>query len=155
MLAVRDIHVYYGAIHALKGVSLEVKQGDIVTLIGANGAGKSTTLRAISGMLKLADGDVNFENNSIRGTGAHKIVSLGLSHCPEGRRVFPRLTVKENLELGAFLRKDRAAVKSDEEHVFELFPRLKERIKQHAGTLSVANNKCSRSVVLLWDAQSS
>jgi len=136
MLAVRDIHVYYGAIHALKGVSLEVKQGDIVTLIGANGAGKSTTLRAISGLLRVVEGAVTFENNSISGKGSHKIVERGLCHCPEGRRVFPRLSVKENLDLGAFLRRDHGAIKADREHVYELFPRLKERMKQQAGTLS-------------------
>lgn len=136
MLEVKDIHVHYGAIHALKGVSLSVKQGDIVTLIGANGAGKSTTLRALSGLLKVSNGEVRFEDKSIAGVGSHKIVQWGLSHCPEGRRVFPRLSVKENLELGAFLRNDKAAIKADLEQVYELFPRLKERVAQMAGTLS-------------------
>jgi len=136
MLEVKDIHVFYGAIHALKGVSLTVKEGDIVTLIGSNGAGKSTTLKALSGMLKLKEGSVTFRGNNIATRKAHTIVSDGLSHCPEGRRVFPRLTVKENLELGAYIRKDKDGIKRDLDHVFELFPRLKERIKQAAGTLS-------------------
>jgi branched-chain amino acid transport system ATP-binding protein len=136
MLQVQDVHVHYGAIHALKGVTIDVKQGAIVTLIGANGAGKSTTLRALSGLLKPSKGDVRFNGAEITGQGSHKIVAQGLCHCPEGRRVFPRLTVKDNLELGAYLRNDRAGIKADLEQVFELFPRLKERIKQAAGTLS-------------------
>jgi branched-chain amino acid transport system ATP-binding protein len=136
MLEVQNIHVHYGAIHALKGVSLSVKEGDIVTLIGANGAGKSTTLRALSGLLKPSGGVVSFDGKEIGGQGPHKIVSWGLSHCPEGRRVFPRLSVKENLELGAYLRRDKDGVRKDLAQVFELFPRLDERMKQMAGTLS-------------------
>jgi branched-chain amino acid transport system ATP-binding protein len=140
MLEVVDMHVHYGAIHALKGVSLKVEEGSIVTLIGANGAGKSTTLRALSGLLKPSKGSVRFAGiegpKELVGERSHRIVRLGLSHCPEGRRVFPRLTVKENLELGAFIRKDAAAIKQDLDQVFELFPRLKERLKQAAGTLS-------------------
>jgi len=136
MLEVQDIHVHYGAIHALKGVSLKVEEGSIVTLIGANGAGKSTTLRALSGLLRTSSGSVKFLGESVSDEGSHKIVGKGLCHCPEGRRVFPRLTVKENLELGAYLRNDKDAIKKDLDEVFDLFPRLKERIKQAAGTLS-------------------
>lgn len=136
MLEVKDIHVHYGAIHALKGVTISVKEGDIVTLIGANGAGKSTTLRTLSGLLKASSGDVQFNGKNLAGVGSHKIVAQGLCHCPEGRRVFPRLTVKENLELGAYLRKDKDGVKRDLDKVFSLFPRLQERIKQPSGTLS-------------------
>jgi branched-chain amino acid transport system ATP-binding protein len=136
MLEVKDIQVHYGSIHALKGVSIEVKEGDIVTLIGANGAGKSTTLRTLSGMLKLSAGSVQFLGKSIAGEGPHNIVRRGLCQCPEGRRVFPLLTVKENLELGAYIRSDKAGIRQDLDKVFVLFPRLKERMKQAAGTLS-------------------
>jgi len=136
MLDVRDIHVYYGAIHALKGVSLKVEAGSIVTLIGANGAGKSTTLRALSGMLKPMAGTIDFLGHSIGGRPVHKIVRNGLCHCPEGRKVFPQLTVKANLELGAYIRHDKAGIKSDLEQIYQLFPRLKERLNQAAGTLS-------------------
>ncbi len=136
MLKVKDLHVHYGAIHALKGVSLDVESGSIVTLIGANGAGKSTLLRALSGLLKVTSGDVKFQGKNIVGSGAHTIVRNGLCHSPEGRRVFPRLTVGENLELGAYARSDKPEIHRDLEIVFSLFPRLKERIKQHAGTLS-------------------
>lgn len=136
MLAVDDIHVHYGAIHALKGVSIKVEQGAIVTLIGANGAGKSTTLRTLSGLLKPTKGAVKFLGNDIAGHAAHKIVHAGLGHCPEGRRVFPRLSVKDNLELGAYIRNDKDGIRQDLEQVYELFPRLKERTKQLAGTLS-------------------
>lgn len=136
MLNVTDIHVHYGAIHALKGVSLEVPDGKIVTLIGANGAGKSTTLRAISGLLKPSAGSVRFLDKPINGLGAHKVVRLGMSHCPEGRHVFPRLTVRENLELGAYIRSDKNGILEDLEQVYELFSRLKERRTQMAGTLS-------------------
>ncbi len=136
MLSVSDIHVHYGAIHALKGVSIDVPEGSIVTLIGANGAGKSTTLRTLSGLLKPTTGAVKFCGKDIANEAAHKIVAQGLAQCPEGRRVFPRLTVHENLELGAYLRKDKDGIKKDLEQVFELFPRLRERIKQAAGTLS-------------------
>jgi len=136
MLDVRDIHVYYGAIHALKGVSLKVEAGSIVTLIGANGAGKSTTLRALSGMLKPTTGMIEFLGQAIGGRPVHKIVRDGLCHCPEGRKVFPQLTVKANLELGAYIRHDKAGIKSDLEQIYEVFPRLKERLSQAAGTLS-------------------
>jgi branched-chain amino acid transport system ATP-binding protein len=136
MLDVRDIHVHYGAIHALKGVSLKVEAGTIVTLIGANGAGKSTTLRALSGLLPLSTGSIDFIGQSIGGRPVHKIVRDGLCHCPEGRKVFPQLTVKANLELGAYIRHDKAGIKSDLEQIYQLFPRLKERLSQAAGTLS-------------------
>ncbi|WP_315071954.1 ABC transporter ATP-binding protein [uncultured Clostridium sp.] len=136
MLKVDKINLYYGVIHALKDISLEVKQGEIVTLIGANGAGKTSTLRAISGLEPIKSGTVTFKNSALNKVPANKIVSLGLSHVPEGRRVFPELSVLENLELGAYLRKDKAGIKEDMEMVFSKFPRLKERIKQPAGTLS-------------------
>jgi branched-chain amino acid transport system ATP-binding protein len=136
MLQVRDLNVHYGAIHALKGISIDVPDGSIVTLIGANGAGKSTVLRALSGMIRPSGGGIKLADRDITREAPHKIVGLGICHSPEGRRVFPRLTVKDNLELGAFLRKDKAAIRSDLERIYELFPRLKERVKQLAGTLS-------------------
>ena len=136
MLNLDKINVYYGAIHAIKDISIEVNEGEIVTLIGANGAGKTSTLRAISGLQPLKSGTVTFKNSELNKIPANKIVSLGLSHVPEGRRVFPQLSVLENLELGAYLRNDKAGIKQDMEMVFSKFPRLKERIKQHAGTLS-------------------
>ncbi|MFW2491901.1 ABC transporter ATP-binding protein [Clostridium chromiireducens] len=136
MLKVDNINLYYGVIQALKDISLEVKQGEIVTLIGANGAGKTSTLRAISGLEPLKSGTVTFKGSSLNKVPANRIVSLGLSHVPEGRRVFPQLSVLENLELGAYLRKDKAGIKQDMEMVFSKFPRLKEREKQQAGTLS-------------------
>lgn len=136
MLEVNDIHVYYGAIHALKGVSLSVKEGQIVALIGANGAGKSTTLRTISGLLRPKVGDITFEGASITKKNVQSIVRSGISQVPEGRRIFAPLTVLENLELGAFTRKDKDGVAHDMELVFKRFPRLAERKKQLAGTLS-------------------
>ena len=136
MLKIDKINLYYGVIHALKDISLEVKQGEIVTLIGANGAGKTSTLRAISGLEPIKSGTITFKNMELNKVPANKIVSLGLSHVPEGRRVFPQLSVLENLELGAYLRNDKAGIKQDMEMVFSKFPRLKERIKQQAGTLS-------------------
>ena len=136
MLKLDNINLYYGVIHALKDISLEVKQGEIVTLIGANGAGKTSTLRAISGLQPLKSGTVTFKGSPLNKIPAHKIVSLGLSHVPEGRRVFSELSVMENLELGAYLRKDKSEIKKDMEMVFKKFPRLKEREKQSAGTLS-------------------
>lgn len=136
MLKIDNINLYYGVIHALKDISLEVKQGEIVTLIGANGAGKTSTLRAISGLEPIKSGTVTFKGSPLNKIPANKIVSLGLSHVPEGRRVFPSLTVMENLELGAYLRKDKAGIKKDMEIVFNKFPRLKEREKQQSGTLS-------------------
>ncbi|MGI6695991.1 MAG: ABC transporter ATP-binding protein [Christensenellales bacterium] len=136
MLKVNDINVYYGAIHALHGISFEVRQGEIVSLIGANGAGKSTTLNAISSLLPIASGDIIFMDQSIRKTPAFQLVGMGLAQVPEGRRVFSRMTVLENLEMGAFARKDSAQVNQDLELVFGHFPRLKERRRQVAGTLS-------------------
>jgi len=136
MLKLDNINLYYGAIHALKDISLEVNQGEIVTLIGANGAGKTSTLRAISGLQPIKSGVITFKNSQLNKIPANKIVSLGLSHVPEGRRVFAALTVRENLELGAYLRKDKAEIKKDMEMVFSKFPRLKEREKQQSGTLS-------------------
>ena len=136
MLEVNDIHVYYGAIHALKGVSLSVKEGQIVALIGANGAGKSTTLRTISGLLRPKVGDITFEGESITKKNVQSIVRSGISQVPEGRRIFAPLTVLENLELGALTRKDKDGVAHDMELVFKRFPRLAERKKQLAGTLS-------------------
>ncbi|NCU16885.1 ABC transporter ATP-binding protein [Pallidibacillus pasinlerensis] len=136
MLKVDNINVYYGAIHALKGVSLEVNAGEIVTLIGANGAGKSTLLKTLSGLTRPKSGNIEYEGNSIVKKRVQAIVKDGISHVPEGRRVFPTMSVTENLELGAFLRKDKKGIQKDMEHVFELFPRLYERRKQLAGTLS-------------------
>ena len=136
MLNISDINVYYGAIHAIKGISLTVNQGEIVTLIGANGAGKSTTLRTISGLLKPKTGSITFQGQDIAGTPAHKIVGLGISQVPEGRRIFTEMTVMENLDPGAFIRKDKDGIAADKKHVFELFPRLEERQDQVAGTLS-------------------
>ena len=136
MLKIDNIDVYYGAIHALKGISLEVKEGEIVTLIGANGAGKSTTLRTISGLLKPKTGSITFLGQNIEGVRAHEIVKKGISQVTEGRRVFAEMTVMENLDLGAFVRKDKAGIQQDLKHVFELFPRLEERKNQSAGTLS-------------------
>ena len=136
MLKLDNINLYYGVIHALKNISLEVEQGEIVTLIGANGAGKTSTLRAISGLEPIKSGNITFKGSPLNKVPSNKIVSLGLSHVPEGRRVFPELTVMENLELGAYLRKDKAGIKQDLEIVFSKFPRLKEREKQAAGTLS-------------------
>ena len=136
MLEVKNIQVAYGKIIAVKDVSVTVNEGEIVTLIGSNGAGKSTTLRTISGLIKPKSGEITFNGKRIDGMPGHDIVSLGLCHSPEGRRIFPRMTVKENLELGAFLRNDKSAVNADMERVLDLFPRLKERIKQTAGTMS-------------------
>jgi branched-chain amino acid transport system ATP-binding protein len=136
VLAVKDINVHYGAIHALKGVTIDVQQGEIVTLIGANGAGKSTILKTLSGLLKPTSGTIEFLSKPIHGKAAQTIVKQGMSHCPEGRRVFSNMSVEENLELGAFLRKDSAGIKSDLDSVYKRFPRLLERRKQMAGTLS-------------------
>lgn len=135
MLKVDNIQVFYGSIHAIKGVSFEVNEGEIVTLIGANGAGKSTTLNTIAGLLKPSSGTVTFEGKVISGMPANRIVPMGLALCPEGRRIFQNMTVRENLEMGGYTRKPDEIAKSIEE-VFEQFPRLKERRKQIAGTLS-------------------
>ena len=136
LLKVTDINTYYGKIHALKGISLEVMPGEIVTLIGANGAGKSTTLKTISGQLHPKTGTIEYEGASIGGIPAHIVTARGIIQVPEGRRIFPRMTVMENLEMGAFLRKDKDGIRADLERVFELFPRLKERVAQKGGTLS-------------------
>lgn len=136
MLEVKKLHVCYGVISALQGVSLSVTAGSIVTLIGANGAGKSTTLRAISGLVKPRGGEILFNGKNISGLPAHEIVKLGLSHVPEGRMVFANLTVHENLLMGAYLQRDKAVIQQELELVFKTFPRLKEREKQVAGTLS-------------------
>ncbi|HEY6794563.1 MAG TPA: ABC transporter ATP-binding protein [Kineosporiaceae bacterium] len=136
MLGIRDLYVYYGNIAALKGMTLSVRTGEIVTLIGSNGAGKSTTLRTISGLIRPRSGDVVFQGTSITSIPGHKIVESGICHSPEGRRIFPRMTVLENLELGAFLRKDHRAIQQDLDRVLALFPRLKERVSQKAGTMS-------------------
>ena len=136
VLEIDDIHLYYGAIHALKGVSLTVNQGEIVTLIGANGAGKSSTLRAINGINRPRDGRIRFEGEDITNRSSHRIVKSGIAQSPEGRRLFPRMSVTENLEMGAFQRTDKENFAGDMERVFELFPRLKERRTQKAGTMS-------------------
>ncbi len=136
MLEIKNLDVYYGAIHALDHVSLSVQQGEIVSLIGANGAGKSTTLRTISGLIRAKKGEVIFEGQSIAKTPPHKIVEMGIGHVPEGRRVFARMSVEENLELGAYIRSDKAGIKSSMQEVYDRFPRLFERRKQKAGTLS-------------------
>jgi branched-chain amino acid transport system ATP-binding protein len=136
LLDLSDVHTYYGAIHALRGVTLHVDEGEIVTLIGSNGAGKSTTLRTVSGLLRPREGSIQLEGQRIDGRRPHEIVALGVCQSPEGRRIFPRMSVFENLEMGAFLRKDRGAIAADYERVFSLFPRLKERRTQRGGTLS-------------------
>jgi len=136
LLSLEGVNVYYGAIHALRDVSLNVRRGEVVTLLGANGAGKSTTLRAITGLLKPESGRIVFDGADIAGGAAHKLVARGVSMAPEGRGVFANLTVLENLEMGAYLTRDKAVIKRDLERAFTLFPRLKERTKQRAGTLS-------------------
>ncbi len=136
ILELTDVNVFYGAIHAVKGISLDVRRGEIVTLIGANGAGKSTTLRAINGLNRPRSGSIRFEGTDIVGTPSHEIVKAGISQSPEGRRLFPRMSVVENLEMGAFQRADRSTLQEDFDRVFELFPRLYERRSQKAGTLS-------------------
>jgi len=137
LLSLENLHTYYGRVHALKGISLEVNEGEIVTLIGANGAGKSTTLRTISGLVRPREGRISFGGQVLNHIPAHKIVAMGMSHAPEGRKIFSTLTVQENLNMGAYrLGADRAAIEANLERVFELFPRIKERRKQIAGTLS-------------------
>ena len=136
MLELRDVHTFYGAIHALRGISMTIDEGEIVTLIGSNGAGKSTTLRTVSGLLKPRQGEVLFKDEPIQGRPPHEIVRLGVCQSPEGRRVFARMTVQENLEMGAFSRRDKGALGADFDRVYGLFPRMKERIGQRAGTLS-------------------
>ena len=136
MLTIKNLNVYYGAIHAVKDLNLEVGDGEIVTLIGSNGAGKSTTLHTISGLIKPKTGSILYKGNEIVGIPAHKLVGQGLVQVPEGRHVFAEMTVMENLDMGAYLRKDKDGIARDKEKVFEKFPRLKERISQTAGTLS-------------------
>jgi branched-chain amino acid transport system ATP-binding protein len=135
LLEINDIHTYYGAIHALRGVTMHVDEGEIVTLIGSNGAGKSTTLRSVSGLLRPRMGEIILRGKRIDGMKPHEIVELGVSQSPEGRRVFARMTVHENLEMGAFSRQDKVPT-ADFDHIYELFPRLRERTAQRAGTLS-------------------
>ena len=136
MLEIRNLSVHYGGIHALQGIDIDVSEGKIVTLIGANGAGKSTTLRSIVGLVKTSGGSVSWNGDLLTGMATKDIVSKGIVLVPEGRRIFPNLTVGENLQLGAYARRDKAGIKADEEKVFALFPRLKERIRQKGGTLS-------------------
>jgi branched-chain amino acid transport system ATP-binding protein len=136
MLDVKDIHVFYGNIEAVKGMSFHVGRGEIVCLIGANGAGKTTTLRTISGLLRPAEGAIFYEDQRIDLVPAHQIVGLGVAQSPEGRRIFPRMSVRENLDMGAFIRRDPAGQREDMERIMELFPILKERARQAAGTLS-------------------
>ena len=162
LLEVKDLHVYYGKIHALKGVSLELGKDQIVTLIGANGAGKSTTLKAISGILGASEGQITYEGKPLRDMAAHHIVGKGIVQVPEGRRIFSRLTVAENLKVGAFLLSDKKWIADAEERVLELFPRIRQRLKQIAGTLSggeqqmlaIARGLMSNPRVLLLDEPS-
>lgn len=162
LLEVENLHVYYGNIHALKGISLKVDPGEIVTLIGANGAGKSTTLKTISGLLHPRDGQVTLAGEDLSAMSPHEIVAKGVVHVPEGRRIFGRLTVTENLEMGAFTRTDRGGIGQDLERVFGMFPRLRERRAQVAGTLSggeqqmlaIGRGLMTRPKVLLLDEPS-
>ncbi len=162
MLKVENLHVYYGAIHAIKGISFEVKKGEIVTLIGSNGAGKSTILKTISALLKQTEGEIIFLNSSLEGVDAHKIVEMGISHVPEGRRIFSGLTVFENLQMGAYTRKNKDEIDDDLTMVFKKFPRLKERKNQLGGTLSGGEQQMlamgralmSRPKILLLDEPS-
>ncbi|NLO82993.1 MAG: ABC transporter ATP-binding protein [Clostridiales bacterium] len=162
MLEIRDLHVHFGVIHALKGISMTVNDGEIVTLIGANGAGKTTTLRTISGLKKPTSGDIILNGTNIAGMSARQRVAMGISHAPEGRRVFPAMTVLENLEMGAYLRKDKAEVAKDLKMVYDLFPILADRQKQPAGTLSggeqqmlaIGRALMSRPKILLLDEPS-
>jgi branched-chain amino acid transport system ATP-binding protein len=162
LLEIRDLHVHYGAIHALQGINLRVEAGQIVTLIGSNGAGKSTTLRAISGLLRASGGRIVFDGQSIAGRAAHRLVEIGIAHAPEGRGIFANFTVEENLEIGAYARRDRAGIRADREHALELFPRLRERLSQNAGTLSggeqqmlsIARALLARPRLLLMDEPS-
>jgi branched-chain amino acid transport system ATP-binding protein len=136
LLEIDNVHTYYGNIHALKGVSLEVEQGEVVSLIGSNGAGKTTTLKTISGLLQPREGEIRLEGKPISNMPAHKVVERGVSQSPEGRKIFPRMTVRENLEMGAFARKSGPEIRQDMERVLDLFPRLRERLAQKAGTMS-------------------
>ena len=136
LLEVENIHSYYGSIHALRGISLMVEEGEVVTLIGSNGAGKTTTLRSIHGILPPREGKIVFRGEEIQGKPAHNMIKKGIAQSPEGRRIFSRMTVLENLEMGAYHRSDRAGIQEDMGRVYDLFPRLKERVKQEAGTMS-------------------
>jgi branched-chain amino acid transport system ATP-binding protein len=136
LLEVDNVHSYYGNIHALKGISLHVDDGEVVTLIGSNGAGKSTTIRTVSGIMHPRQGKITFDGREVQGVGAHDLVARGMAQSPEGRRVFPRLTVRDNLEMGAYKRNDSGGIREDMEEVFTMFPRLRDRAKQLAGTLS-------------------
>jgi branched-chain amino acid transport system ATP-binding protein len=136
LLEIKNLVARYGRITALKGISLHVEEGEIVTLIGANGAGKTTTLRAISGLIRPASGRITFAGQDLDGRAPHAIVRLGIGHSPEGRRIFPRMTVRENLELGAYTRSSKREIAEDTEHILETFPRLRERLGQRAGTMS-------------------
>jgi branched-chain amino acid transport system ATP-binding protein len=136
LLQVENLSVFYGSIEALRGISLRVDEGEVVTLIGANGAGKSTTLRTISGLIEPKQGSIRFAGQSIQGWAPHRVVKIGLVQVPEGREIFANLTVDENLQLAAFLRKDKAAIRTDRERALDLFPRVRERLRQQAGTLS-------------------
>ena len=162
LLQVENLHVAYGAIRALRGISFQIEQGEVVTLIGANGAGKSTTLRTISGLLRSTEGDVLYRGESLVRTPAERIVSMGICHVPEGRRIFGRLTVQENLEMGAYTRSDSKEISESMERVFASFPRLKERLGQRGGTLSggeqqmlaMGRGLMSRPALLLLDEPS-
>jgi branched-chain amino acid transport system ATP-binding protein len=162
LFELHKIHTYYGNIHALKGISVTVDKGEIVTLIGSNGAGKTTTLKTISGVLQPKEGTITLEGRRIDRTPAHEIVALGICQAPEGRRIFPRLTTRENLEMGAFHRSDKTGIQQDMERVFALFPRLKERQNQQGGTLSggeqqmlaIGRALMSRPSILLLDEPS-
>ncbi|NJN93897.1 MAG: ABC transporter ATP-binding protein [Anaerolineales bacterium] len=162
LLEVNDVHTYYGNIHALKGISLKVEQGEIVSLIGGNGAGKSTTLKTVCGLLQPRQGSIHFDGEDLRNYKSHELVSKGLALVPEGRGIFSSLTVSENLDMGAYYRKDRRSITQDMEHFFTLFPRLKERRQQVAGTLSggeqqmlaTARALMSRPRLLLMDEPS-
>jgi len=162
LFELHNIHTYYGNIHALKGISVTVDKGEIVTLIGSNGAGKTTTLKTISGVLQPKEGTITLEGRRIDRTPAHDIVALGICQAPEGRRIFPRLTTQENLEMGAFHRSDKTGIQQDIERVFALFPRLKERHSQQGGTLSggeqqmlaIGRALMSRPNILLLDEPS-
>ena len=136
LLEIENMHSYYGHIHALRGISLTVERGEVVTLIGSNGAGKTTTLRSINGVLPPREGRIVFDGEEIQGTAAHDMISKGIAQSPEGRKIFHRMTVLENLEMGAYHRKDRTGIREDMDRVFDLFPRLKERINQESGTMS-------------------
>lgn len=136
MLSVKGLHTFYGKIHALKGIDLEINEGEIVTLVGSNGAGKSTLLNTITGLVHGSQGSIEFQGKNTFNMAPHKIVGMGISMSPEGREIFPALSVQENLRLGAYIRKDTAGIDSAYQHVYDLFPRLKERVNQSAGTLS-------------------